>query len=83
MPHLPGNDLKSCPHMERTATFQHGFPASLILGSREQRAGDELPDPATQTDADVASTRISSTDVMEARRTDCETFQQLKGYRKP
>jgi hypothetical protein len=81
MPHLPGNDLRSCPHVERTATVPHAFVWTLIRRSREQAANDGLPGPATQADAEVASTTVSSTDVMEARRMDCETFRQRKGYR--
>ena len=80
-PHLPGKDLKSCPHVGGTATFLHDLAGALILRSREQAPSDGLPDPATQADADVASTTIRSTDVIEARRTARKTVQQLKGYR--
>ena len=45
-----------------------------------EAASEGLPDPATQADADVASTTIRSTDVMEARRTECETFQPAKSH---
>ena len=79
IPHLPGKVLRSCPHVEWTATVLPGFVRALIR--REQAAKEGLPDPATQADAEVVSTTISSTDVIEARRMDCETFQQLKGYR--
>lgn len=75
MPHLPGNDLRSCPHVERMATVLQAFVWALIRRLQEQAASDRLPDPATQADADVASTTISSTDVMEARRMNCETFR--------
>jgi hypothetical protein len=67
--------------VERTLTVLHGFARVLILRSREQAASDGLPDPATQADAEVARTTISSTEVVEARRMDYETFRQLKGYR--
>jgi hypothetical protein len=80
MPHLPGKDLRSWPQVERTATVLHAFVWALIRRPREQAANDGLPDPPTQADAEVASTTISSTDVVEARRMDCETFRQLKGY---
>lgn len=81
MPHLPGNDLRSWPHVERTATVLPGLVRAIIRRAREQAAKDGPPDPATQADAEVASTTISSTDVMEERRMDGETFGQLKGYR--
>jgi hypothetical protein len=81
MPHLPGNDLRSCPQVERTATVLAAFVRAVIPGLREQAASEGLPDPATQADAEAASTTISSTEVMEERRIDCETFQHLKGHR--
>ena len=81
MPHLPGNDLRSSLHVERRATFLHGFAGALILRSREQAACDGLPDPATQAEADVASTAISSTEVTQERRMDYETFPSLKSHR--
>jgi hypothetical protein len=56
------------------------FVRALIRRAWEQAAKEGLPDPATQADAEVASTTISSTDVIEERRMDCETFWQLKGH---
>jgi hypothetical protein len=80
MPHLPGRDRRSCPHEARTVAVLHVFVWALIRRVRGQPASDGLPDPATQADADVASTTINSTDVMEARRTEYETFQHLKSH---
>ncbi|GEM_PF-6322046 len=68
MPHLPGKDLRSCPHAAPTITGLHAFVLGLICRVREQGTSEGLPDPATQADADVASTAINSTDVVEARR---------------
>jgi hypothetical protein len=80
MPHLPARDLRSCPHEARTVALLYAFVWALIRWVREQAASEGLPDPATQADADVASTTIRSTDVMEARRTECETFRHLKSH---
>jgi hypothetical protein len=79
MLHLPGKDLRSRPHVERTAAILPGIVRALSR-AREQAAKEGLPNPATQADAEVVSTAIRSTDVMEARRIDCETFRQPKGY---
>jgi len=46
------------------------FPVQVRRGiAREQAGAVWLPYPATQADADVTSTRINSTEVMEVRRT--------------
>jgi hypothetical protein len=79
MLHLPGKDLRSRPHVERTAAILPGVVRALRR-AREQAAKEGLPNPATQADAEVVSTAIRSTDVMEARRMDCETFRRRKGY---
>jgi len=71
MPHLPGCDFTESP--------QAGFLAVAVFACfpvqacgafvREQDGAGWLPHPATQADADVTTTKISSAEVMEVRDT--------------
>jgi len=69
MPHRPGSNCKLRPHAGRIPVWM-----AICLRSQAPSVEHEVavrhPHPATQADADVASTRISSTEVMKERRTE-------------
>jgi|HubBroStandDraft_6_1064221.scaffolds.fasta_scaffold111949_2 hypothetical protein len=86
MPHLPGMDFTKWPHAESGAIEALDVSRAQDLWA----LGGEQEDPAwphlaTQADADVASARISSAEVMEVRRTMSliQTRQVLKRFYRP
>lgn len=71
IPHLPGRDFTVSPQagfLVVAVCICFWVQARLAL-VREQAGAGWLPHPATQADADVTTTRISSAEVMEARCT--------------
>ena len=71
MPHLPECDFTVSPQagflvVAMCACFRVQAHRAFV---REQDSAGWLPHPATQADADVTTTRISSAEVMEVRST--------------
>lgn len=70
MAHVSGSDLRTCPHQGLAiVAIPDFFRTQVCREPREQEFVVGMPHPATQANAEACKMRISSTEMMEVRRT--------------